>query len=86
MSNRGIAIWKVSGISGALAGLVWVVFGQTVGHSFVNFDDATYVYRNVDVARGLSTVKLVQALKMNIPAFEANSPLRDVSSARTPAR
>src|SRR5437868_5133389 len=54
MSNRAIAVWKVAGISVVLAGLVWVVFGQTVGHGFVNFDDATYVYRNVDVARGLS--------------------------------
>lgn len=54
MSNRAIAVWKVAGISVALAGLVWVVFGQTVGHSFVNFDDATYVYRNADVTRGLS--------------------------------
>ena len=53
MSNRAIAIWKAACISAALAGLVWVVFGQTVGHSFVNFDDATYVYRNADVARGL---------------------------------
>ncbi len=54
MSNRTIAVWKVVGISAALAGLVWIVFGQTVGHSFVNFDDGTYVYRNADVTRGLS--------------------------------
>ena len=33
---------------------VAVVFGQTVGHDFVNFDDNEYVYENPHVAAGLT--------------------------------
>lgn len=45
--------WIVA-ISVLLAAIVWVVFGQTLGHDFVNFDDETYVYGNAKVARGLT--------------------------------
>ena len=38
-------------VCAALAGLVWVVFGQTLKHDFVNFDDNTYVYGN-SLSRG----------------------------------
>jgi tetratricopeptide (TPR) repeat protein len=38
----------------ALAAMVWAVFGQTLRHEFVNFDDNLYVYENPDVALGLS--------------------------------
>ena len=31
-----------------------VVYGQTVGHEFVNYDDGKYVYENVHVRNGLS--------------------------------
>jgi Tfp pilus assembly protein PilF len=34
--------------------VIWIVFGQTVGHDFVNFDDDRYVYENTQVARGLT--------------------------------
>jgi len=37
-----------------LAGITWVVFGQTLRHQFINFDDTVYVYENPEVARGLS--------------------------------
>ena len=37
-----------------LAALVWIVFGQTLGHDFVNFDDNKYVYENAQVSSGLS--------------------------------
>ena len=37
-----------------LTAIVWVVFGQTLGHDFVNFDDDRYVYENPEVSRGLS--------------------------------
>jgi protein O-mannosyl-transferase len=38
----------------ALAAITWIVFGQTLRHEFVNFDDGAYVYRNFDVTRGLT--------------------------------
>jgi len=37
-----------------LLGLVWVVFGQTLNHGFVNYDDGQYVYENPRITAGLS--------------------------------
>lgn len=44
----------VLAVSVALAALVWIVFGQTLSHDFVNYDDMDYVTKNAQVARGLS--------------------------------
>ena len=41
--------------------LIWIVFGQTLGHDFVNYDDKTYVYGNSLVNAGLSLHGLSQA-------------------------
>jgi tetratricopeptide (TPR) repeat protein len=49
------------GVCAAIVVLIWVVFGQTVGHDFVNYDDKTYVYGNSLVAAGLSLHGLSQA-------------------------
>src|SRR4051794_30336579 len=38
----------------ALVAITWVVFGQTLGHPFVNYDDNTYVYKNPNVISGLT--------------------------------
>ena len=46
--------WLPAGICIGLAALVWGVFGQTLHHGFVNFDDDQYVYENLVVAKGLS--------------------------------
>src|SRR5438270_1887924 len=54
MSDQSKPVWKLLGVSLGLAGLVWIVFGQTLTHRFVNFDDGTYVYRNPDVTRGIT--------------------------------
>ena len=54
MSNRAKRAWGIVTICVALAGLVWIVFGQTVTYRFVNFDDGIYVYRNPAVIRGVS--------------------------------
>jgi tetratricopeptide (TPR) repeat protein len=37
-----------------LAVTVWCVFGQTLRHEFVNYDDDRYVYKNRVVSQGLS--------------------------------
>src|SRR5215831_5593973 len=44
----------VAVISILLVGIVWVVFGQTLGHEFVNYDDDQYVYENPTIANGLT--------------------------------
>jgi tetratricopeptide (TPR) repeat protein len=49
------------GVCGVIAVLIWIVFGQTLGHDFVNYDDKTYVYGNSLVTAGLSLHGLSQA-------------------------
>ena len=46
--------WWVSGICVFLAVIIWLVFGQTLRHEFVNFDDDQYVYENPVVLQGLT--------------------------------
>jgi cytochrome c-type biogenesis protein CcmH/NrfG len=41
-------------ICAVLIAITWAVFGQTVGHEFVNFDDPIYVSENDHVLAGLS--------------------------------
>ena len=57
-SESFLAEWNnrrlVPAICFFLAALVWVVFGQTLHHGFVNFDDDLYVYENPVVQKGLS--------------------------------
>jgi tetratricopeptide (TPR) repeat protein len=43
-----------------LTSLVWLVFGQTLGHQFVAYDDQNYVYENPIVTAGF-TVNGIQA-------------------------
>ena len=54
MSKRPPVRLKIMGISVLLVGLTWLVFGQTVRHEFVNFDDESYVYGNPVVSHGLT--------------------------------
>jgi len=44
-----------------LVAVTWAVFGQTLAHDFVNFDDHVYVYENPLVMRGLSTEGIIDA-------------------------
>src|ERR1700759_5629591 len=37
-----------------LVAVVWLVFGQTLQHQFVNYDDDDYVYENPAITRGLT--------------------------------
>ncbi len=43
-----------AGICIFLVVIVWVVFGQTLAHRFLNYDDDDYVYANPNVIRGLT--------------------------------
>ena len=46
--------WWNTGVALFLAVLTWTVFGQTVRHAFINFDDPSYVYDNSQVTGGLT--------------------------------
>src|SRR6266542_6561113 len=46
--------WFTIGICIALAVLTWIVFGQTLWHDFINYDDPRYVYENTKITSGLS--------------------------------
>jgi len=37
-----------------LIAITWLVFGQTVGHDFVNLDDHVYVYENPRIIQGIT--------------------------------
>ncbi|MGB7746993.1 MAG: hypothetical protein WBN75_06880, partial [Verrucomicrobiia bacterium] len=50
LNNR----WLVLGVCLFLAAITFAVFGQTLRHEFVNFDDNLYVYDNPVVTRGLN--------------------------------
>lgn len=44
----------VFGVCLFLAAITWLVFGQTLRHEFVNYDDDDYVVRNAQISRGLT--------------------------------
>jgi tetratricopeptide (TPR) repeat protein len=44
-----------------LVAVTWAVFGQTLAHDFVNFDDHVYVYDNPLIIRGLSAEGITSA-------------------------
>ncbi|HXP36027.1 MAG TPA: tetratricopeptide repeat protein [Chthoniobacterales bacterium] len=48
-------------VSLALAALTWAVFGQTLGHGFVAYDDQTYVYQNPRITSGITLEGLSSA-------------------------
>src|ERR1043166_10048029 len=51
ISQRSLSI---IGVCVFLAAVTWLVFGQTLGHGFVDYDDPQYVYNNLKVTSGLS--------------------------------
>src|SRR4051794_8196518 len=46
--------WLSVSVCICLAVLTWVVFGQTVRHDFINYDDPRYVYENTKITNGLN--------------------------------
>ena len=46
--------WFVLGVCLFLAAITWFVFGQARAFQFINFDDNDYVFKNAQVARGLT--------------------------------
>src|SRR5258708_4392543 len=54
MSRGPHARWLVFSVCVYLAGITWFVFGQTLGHQFLNLDDSVYVSENPHVTKGLT--------------------------------
>jgi protein O-mannosyl-transferase len=53
-SDRRHSQRLIVGVCVFLVALAWLVFGQTLRHQFVNYDDGSYVYGNPNIAQGLS--------------------------------
>ena len=53
--------WTVPAVCIALAALTWFVFGPTLGHEFINYDDPQYVLKNRHVTSGLTTAGIAWA-------------------------
>ncbi len=56
----------VFGVCVFLVGAVWLVFGQTLHHEFVNYDDRLYIAENPVVLGGLSAKGIVWAFNHNV--------------------
>jgi len=53
--------WRLIGVCLFLFVAVWLVYGQTLHHEFVNYDDEDYVTTNAQVARGVTLEGIVWA-------------------------
>ena len=54
VAHRGDDQFAIVAVSIFLVVIVWAVFGQTIHHGFINFDDGIYVYQNPQVLAGLT--------------------------------
>jgi protein O-mannosyl-transferase len=61
MEREAVGSRVFLGICLLLAALTWGVFGQTLGHQFVDYDDPGYVYENPDITAGITTNGLLAA-------------------------
>jgi len=59
--HRARRWWLTIGVCIALASLTWAVFGQTLRHDFVNYDDPRYVYQNTRITSGLNIAGIAWA-------------------------
>src|SRR6187397_305801 len=46
-----------------LVTIVWIVFGQTLRHAFINYDDNMYIYENGAVLAGLTRRGILWAFR-----------------------
>ncbi len=54
------------GICIFLSAITWLVFGQTLTHDFINYDDEVYVYENEQVSNGLTLNGIVWAFTHSV--------------------
>jgi tetratricopeptide (TPR) repeat protein len=77
ISQERVSAGTLVAIYLALAGLTWIVFGQTLGHPFVEYDDQNYVYENPEVTAGLTSHGLLSAFTH--PQARNRHPLTTIS-------
>ena len=53
--------WVIVCVCIFLALLTWIVFGKTLWHDFVNYDDPRYVYQNTKITSGLNIAGIAWA-------------------------
>src|SRR4030095_16888371 len=53
-SSEARKAFTIPAVAIVIAGMVWLVFGQTVNYPFVNFDDPGYVYQQPQINAGLT--------------------------------
>jgi tetratricopeptide (TPR) repeat protein len=58
-SSLNVRRWEVPAICLGLAAITFAVFGQTLTHGFINYDDDSYVYANPVVTGGLTLKGIV---------------------------
>jgi len=61
ISQEPVSTRTLAAIYLALTILTWIVFGQTLDHPFVQYDDPNYIYENPEVTAGLTSHGLVAA-------------------------
>jgi len=64
-SSSNVKRWPVPAVCLVLAAITFIVFGQTLRHDFVAYDDDDYVYGNPVVARGLTLKGIVWAFSFH---------------------
>ena len=58
-NSRSVALprtsrhWAIGWVCIFLAVLTWLIFGQTLWHDFINYDDPRYVYENTNITSGI---------------------------------
>lgn len=53
--------WLLLALSAVIVAITWAVFGQTLGHQFVNYDDPFYVSENPQIEAGLNWQNILWA-------------------------
>src|SRR5437879_659913 len=51
----------ILGVSIFLMAITWLVFGQTLRHPSINFDDQGYVFQNPQITTGLTSTGILWA-------------------------
>src|SRR4030095_2019110 len=62
-NSPNTAAWQVGAVSIGLAGITWLVFGQTLQYDFINYDDPVYISKNQQVTAGITSHGVVWAFK-----------------------
>ena len=61
MPSKSASRWQTVAVCIVLDAITFAVFGQTLNHEFINYDDNEYVYNNPAVARGVTFKGIVWA-------------------------